>query len=222
MKKFSLILIAAVLTASAALAEEVYSQNAVGFINKTIEGGKFACLSFPFVDMTATNNLVEFDKTDLALNSKPGAIVYFWNDTSWKSVPRRANGFNTRTFLKPGEMFMYKPAETETITICGEVPDASTIECDVVGGGNLTAGANPYPVSFEFDKSGIASNSTAGAIFYYWDEVNAGWKSIPRRANGFNTKYTVKPGEGFMLKSGSAAASTVWTVERPYDFPAEK
>ena len=120
MKKVSLILLAAALSATATLAqsatEPVYSQNAVGFINKTVEAGTYAALTFPFVDMAATNDLIDFDSQQIAKDTTRGSTVYFWNGTGWDMKTARNNGFNTGKILDPGEGFLYKTLATGAST----------------------------------------------------------------------------------------------------------
>lgn len=224
MKKVSLILLAAALSATATLAqsatEPVYSQNAVGFINKTVEAGTYAVLTFPFVDMAATNDLIDFDSQQIAKDATRGSIVYFWDGTGWDGKVARNNGFNTGKQLLPGEMFMYKPAAQQTVVLCGEVPDAGIRERAVVGAANYTACGNPYPVATEFDTSNLATNAHRGAIAYFWD--GAGWDGKVARNNGFNTGKILEPGEGFLYKTASTDSSVTWIVDRPYEFPAAK
>ena len=224
MKKVSLILLAAALSATATLAqsatEPVYSQNAVGFINQTVEAGTYAALTFPFVDMAATNDLIDFDSQQIAKDAVRGSTVYFWDGTGWDMKTARNNGFNTGKKLLPGELFLYKPAARQTVVLCGEVPDSSELQRDIVGAANYTACGNPYPVETDFDTSTLATSSPRGATVYFWD--GTGWDMKTARNNGFNTGKKLQPGEGFLYKTLATSASTNWVVTRPYDFPAAK
>ena len=221
MKKFALLFAAAAITASAAFAataEPVYSQNAVGFINKAAPAGVIQSLTFPFVDMNSTNAGIVFKNTQLAIAAPNGSTVYFWDNTAWKSYTKNRTGFPTDYALKPGECFFFEPAKDMTITMCGEVPDDATLAREISPAANITAVGNPYPVPVSFKDSALAQQASAGATVYFWD-VTA-WKAYTKNRTGFPTDYVVDPGEGFFFQTTSKdAEATEWTVEKPYVFP---
>ena len=221
MKKFALLFAAAAITASAAFAataEPVYSQNAVGFINKEAKAGELYALTFPFADMTSTNAGVVFKDTQMAQDATRGSTVYFWSGTSWEPDTKRPNGFRTEHVLQPGECFFFQPAADMTITMCGEVPDDASLECEIHPAANLSAIGNPYPVEVIFTNTALAASASRGATVYFWNGTS--WEPDTRRPNGFRTEHTLSPGEGFFFQTtaGDTEASA-WAVEKPYVFP---
>ena len=221
MKKFALLFAAAAITASAAFAataEPVYSQNAVGFINKDAKAGEIKALTFPFVDMNSTNGLILFKATQLASNAPTGSTVYFWGGTSWKAYNKLRNGFTTQYELKPGECFFFQPSEDMTITMCGEVPDDATLAREIDPAANITAVGNPYPVPMVFKESELAKQASTGSTVYFWG--GSSWKAYNKLRNGFTVNYTVEPGEGFFFQTtDDDTEATAWTVDKPYVFP---
>lgn len=241
MKKLVAGLIVAAAVASVAMAEEVHSKNAVGFINidvteADVTAGKMYALTIPFWNMdTATDEAHpgqwEFDKHPIATEAKTKSMVYFWDASTqeWKPNQRRSSGFSSKKWVAPGELFFFKPAGAMTITMSGEVPDETSLDVAVTPGGGLTAMGNPYPVEFEFDKSGLATNASRNSMVYFWKTAEDGsqsWAPAQRRASGFSSKETVEPGQGFFFKSvkddPEGAENMTWKVEKPYDFPGEK
>ena len=220
MKKFALIVAAAAITASAAFAASapVYSKNAVGFINIDAKAGEIYALTFPFVDMAATNDTILFKTTQLAQDADTGSTVYFWSGTSWSPYSKGRNGFTTTYELKPGECFFFQPAKDMTITMCGEVPDDATLARDITPAANITAVGNPYPVPMVFKESELAQTASTGATVYFWSGTS--WSPYSKGRNGFTTTYEVQPGEGFFFQTTSKdTEAKTWTVEKPYVFP---
>ena len=216
MKKFAIALTALAVMAAVASAA-VYSQNAVGFINKEVGKGEIVALTIPFNDINSDTGTILFKNTQMAQDAAVGSIVYFWTGTSWSSVPKGRNGFNTSKELKAGEMFFFKPAADQVITMNGEVPDEATIDVIATGGANISALGNPYPVSTTFKDSALADAATTASIAFFW--TGTSWASVPKGRNGFNTTKVLAPGEGFFFKTVATDGDKVWKVTKEYDFP---
>ena len=235
MKKTLWVAIAGALAATvvAASAQEVLSENAVGYIKRTIPaGGKFQTFGVPLNSMTEASNV--FGRTSVAQEAPRGTTVYFWNLTptpGWvqntKGLSGWGSAYSNRTVL-PGEGFMLKSATTSTlpieVTITGEVPDTSPLNFGIAGGSNLNMVANAYPVDVIFGQTPLAINSARGSTVFFWDVTAnggaGGWVQNTRGLSGWGTAYSnrvVQAGEGFMLKE--TGTSRVWTNAKPYTWP---
>ena len=218
-------LIAAVVTASA---QEVLSQNAVGYIKKTLPaGGKFVALSIPLDSMTNTN--IVFGETSVAAEAPAGTVVYFWDAVAQSWIP---GGKSTKGWgpaeagyvLQPGEGFLMKSpvASTEDIdvTITGEVPADAMLSRGVPGGNAFGSLANPYPVDFTFGTSALASNAPAGTVVYFWDVDAQSWQAGGKSTKGWGpgeAGYGVEAGEGFLMRAQGAPMT--WDTVKPYTWP---
>lgn len=218
-------LIAAVVTASA---QEVLSQNAVGYIKKTLPaGGKFVAMSIPLDSMSSTE--IVFGETSVAEEAPSGTFVYFWDvvNQGWNAGQKSTKGwgpFQAAYVLQPGEGFLMKspPASTEDVdvTITGEVPADATLSRGIPGGEAFGSLGNPYPVDFTFGTSALASNAPSGTFVYFWDVDNQGWNAGQKSTKGwgpFQAAYGVQAGEGFLLRAPGGAMS--WDAAKPYTWP---
>ena len=227
MKKLVAGLFAAAVVASVAYG--VTSQNAVGFVEKTIEPGELLALSIPFLNMAeGSDGSWAFKDLDLAKNAPRGTKVFFWKDNAWDAKDAGRNGgFNNVTnVLKPGEFFFIqwpKNAESASLIMSGEVPDDAKIPVVVMGKKNLSAIGNPYPTEMAFKDTDVAQKAPRGSVVYFWS--NGTWeKKDAGRNGGFNNVTNVLDvGEGFFFQTSSSDTydSKEWEVERPYTWPAE-
>ena len=83
MKKTLWIAMVGALAASvvAASAQEVLSDNAVGYIKKTLPAqGKLVMVAVPLNSMTEASNV--FGRTSIAQEAPQGSTVYFWNQAN--------------------------------------------------------------------------------------------------------------------------------------------
>ena len=120
MKKTLWIAMVGALAASvvAASAQEVLSENAVGYIKKTLPAnGKLVMMSIPLESMTETN--IVFGRTSVAQEALAGSYVYFWNETgqNWVGGAKRAGVLGWQPFysnyvVKAGEGFFMKELAT--------------------------------------------------------------------------------------------------------------
>ena len=234
MKK-TLILAAAALVAGSALAAEVLSVNAVGFIQTTCPAGQYTALSCPFYGNDSDTGGTAWTNTPIAKSATGGEKVYFWNGTMW-SVGEYVKGRTgvyawdavaAAKVLEPGECFLYKPVAEQDAIVSGEVPDDASIELAIAGGGAYTALGLPYPVETAWTNTALALGATGGEKAYFW---NGSMWSVGEYVKGRTGVYawdavaagkTLAPGEGFLYKLPANAAATTVETTRPYDWPAE-
>ncbi len=229
MKKKLIVLMIGTLAVSvvAAMAQEVLSQNAVGYIKKTLPADeKLVAMSIPLNSLSEAD--IVFGRTSVAQEAEQNSQVFFWDEGAqvWvgglKGIKGWAPGQSNRV-VTPGEAFFMKGAAgapDKDVTITGEVPDEGMVKRVMLGSGNLSAVANPFPVDFKFGESDLAINATQNSEVFFWDEVAQVWvgglKGIKGWAPGQSNRV-VLAGEGFFMKE--AAGVTDWDEDKPYTWP---
>ena len=235
MKKTLWIAIAGALAASviAASAQEVLSANAVGYIKKTLPpAGGLVMMSIPLDSMTDTN--IVFGRSSVAQEAAQNSTVFFWNEVTqiWSIGSKGTKGWQpaqSNQVVAAGQAFFLKSptnaAAPADVTITGEVPPTigqPVISRSVVGQGNLSPLANPYPVDFKFGESQLASGAAQGSTVFFWNSVGQSWSIGSKGTKGWQpaqSNQIVAAGDGFFLKS-SNATSFVWTEPvAPYTWP---
>jgi hypothetical protein len=208
---------------SAAVAQEVLSQNAVGYIKVNLPANKFVSVAQPLNNMGKVEN--KFGETSLAQEMPVGSIAYFWDTTlqGWDGGGKGGKGWAAGQFNKviaPGEGFFVKSPSDKEVTITGEVPDEAQLARVIPGNNAFGSLANPYPVDFKFGESDAAKNATLGSLAYFWDMDLQGWDGGGKGGKGWaagQSNYVVRAGEGFFLKE--AGTVTTITTEKPYTWP---
>lgn len=212
---------------SAAVAQEVLSQNAVGYIKVNLPANKFVSVAQPLNNMGKAEN--KFGETSVAQEAPVGTYVFFWSPEGqgW-SGGVKAGGTKgwqpaeSNRVIAAGEGFFLKsPVDTE-VTITGEVPDEPSLARTIPGNNAFGALANPYPVDFKFGESDAAKNASIGSYAFFWSIENQGWSGgvkaggtkgwQPAESNKF-----VAAGEGYFLRE--AEGVTTVTTEKPYTWP---
>ena len=233
MKQAKWILISAIvaLTVVAALAQEVFSVNALGYIKKTLPpGGKLICLNLPLDSMVEGSNV--FGRTSIAQEVPNGTEVSFWNEENqrWSSGTKTTKGVwlepQSNRIIRVGEGFFLRSPTSWTepieLTIAGEVPSTGTSTRNVAGSSRLDVVGNPYPTSFKFGVSDLAKNAANGSEVSFWNEDAQRWSSGTKTAKGVwlepQSNYVVKSTEAFFLKTSNATA-WAWTSTKPYTWP---
>jgi hypothetical protein len=183
MKKTLWILMAGALAASviAASAQEVLSQNAVGYIKKTLPaGGKLVMMSIPLDSMTEEN--IVFGRTSVAQEAVQNSTVYFWDTTlqTWSfglkgikgwGPPVEQGGRGGRSLLPEGPCCGSRPGCDDHRRSAGRSHPAPPFRAASALG---TLG-NPYPVDFKFGESALANNASQNSTVYFWDEALQTW-----------------------------------------------
>jgi hypothetical protein len=196
------LLITAAIGAAAAVATQaqVYSVNAVGYINLTAQPG-FNLLA---------NQLIAADNTVAGLlpGVPEGTSVYKFDPATGYSITTLDFGAWTdpSVTLSPGEGFWLRNpgAEDMTITLVGEVPQG-TLTTDLVVGFNLVSSQVPQAGLIETD---LGLPVEEGTSVYQFDPV-AGYSISSIDFGAWSpSEPTVAVGEGVWVRAISAGS---WT-----------
>lgn len=225
-----------------AWAQEVLSQNAVGYVKKSVPAAGGLAIVVHSLDSMDTASVV-FTNTSIAQEMPVGSLVYFWNTVgggSWAQgqktqklpSPPTWNGSAVGKSLTAGESFFLKTPATQlvevVVTVAGEVPADTTIPVTILPSNNLTAVGNPYPVEVVFTNTDLASNVPVNSIAYFWNPAGAGsWNQgqktqklpSPPTWNGAAVGKTLTAGEGFFIKVPTNSPGLTWNEVKPYTWP---
>jgi len=204
MRTKTLLLTAAVIAAGIGASQaQVYSVNAVGYVNLSLPVG-WAMIANP---LNGTNNLL----STILPTVPDGAIIYKFNDAtqSFEDANTYFAGFGwfPDNTLNPGQgAFVYLPSAA-TLTFVGDVPQ-----------GNLTNGlpANFSIRSSQVPQAGLISTALGyppldGDVVYQWDRVNQRYTDALSYFAGFGwfpSEPNVGVGESFFLQR---SAGGNWT-----------
>ena len=232
MKKSLWIAMGAALVASvvAALAQEVLSANAIGYIKLQLPaGGQYITVAVPLYNMTAANNV--FSNLSIASETPVNSAVSFWDPSQqkWVGGTKKAKGgwdSNVATqIVGSAEFFFIKGPATSTvptqITIAGEVPTDASLVRAFTGSSNYTAMANAYPADFVFSNSTLATRASVNSAVSFWDATGQKWVGGTKKAKGgWDSNVAtqlVTATSGFFMKE--AGTVTTWTNSKPYTWP---
>jgi hypothetical protein len=207
MRTKTLLLTAALAAAGIAssMAQAVYSVNAVGYVNTTINPG-LNLISNP---LNATDNSIPAVFASLPT----GAQVYVFNGTGFDTYGKTPFGWSPTTAanvqVAPGTgVFVRNPAAATTVTFVGEVPQGTASNTSVPAGLSIQSSAVP--------QDGLAATdlkypiATGDQIFKWngngydtYGKTPFGWSSP-----GGTLEPTIKVGEAFFARKNAQAA---WT-----------
>jgi hypothetical protein len=180
---------------------QVYSVNAVGFINKVIPANSLAIIAN---QLTVGGNTIN----EVIPTAPDGTIVYNYTQAGGFAINGREFGaWTTPTAdLKPGSAFFIanNAATPLTITFVGEVPQGS-LSTPLLAGLNLVASQVPQAGAL---TAALGYTPADGDQVYQWDAAINGYKA----PNGFefgawsggDPALTVA--EGFFLSKAAAGA----------------
>jgi hypothetical protein len=201
------LLLSAVLAAlgAASAVAQVYSVNAVGYVNVTIPAGSFAMITNP-LDAGTGNNTVG----NLIPAPPDGTTVYKYINGMYEA----ANSFgfgswqNAAQTILPGEgVFIKTPAgQSLTITFVGEVQQGVASNKSLVAGFNMTGSLVPQAGLLQTDLEYVPGE---GDIVYKYNVTTQVYD--PAYIFGFgvwNTQPSLAVGEAVFIK---AAAARTWT-----------
>ena len=226
-KTLWIVMAGALIAAVAATAQtEVLSQNAVGYIKKTLPaGGKFVSMCIPLDSMSNTDIL--FGETSVADEAPVNTFVYFWDPVlqTWQAGGKSTKGWGAAAnrVIEPGEGFLMKSpvASTEPmdVTITGEVPADAMLSRVIPGSDAFGSLANPYPVDFTFGTSALASNAPVNTFVYFWDIDLQTWQAGGKSTKGWGAAANreIQAGEGFLLRAPGGTFN--WDAAKPYTWP---
>jgi hypothetical protein len=208
------LLCAAALAAGAvsSMAQNVYSLNVVGYVNKSFSSGNYVLVGNP---LNGTNN-----NLSTIIPSPPNfTVINRWNASIQDLDPVQPTFFtstgkwNSDPVLNPGEGFFVIAGANFTNTFVGNVPQGSlTNPVPIIGGGNYVAVAPNVPIG------GGISNILSGYVPGNFDVVNTWNVGIqdldPNQPTYFtstgkwNSDVNLAVGDGFFLIR--AGAATKW------------
>ena len=102
---------------SAAVAQEVLSQNAVGYIKVNLPANKFVSVAQPLNNMGKAEN--KFGETSIAQELPQGSTVFFWSPEGqgWGGGLKGAKGWqagDSNRVVRAGEGYFLKEATDKT------------------------------------------------------------------------------------------------------------
>jgi hypothetical protein len=209
------LLCAAALAAGAvsSMAQNVYSLNVVGYVNKSFASGQYVLVGNP---LNGTNN----DLNTIIPSPPNFTVVNRWNSSIQDLDPVQpifstsTGKWNPDSVLSPGEGFFVIAGANFTNTFVGNVPQGSlTNPIPIIGNGGYVALAANVPIG------GSLTNVLAGYVPSNFDVVNL-WnvgiqdldpsQPIYSTATGkWNPDVNLAVGDGFFLIR--AGGPTKWT-----------
>jgi len=193
-----------------AVAQTVYSVNAVGYVNVTVPAGNFALLANPLNQPTNSLSAV--------LPSVPvGTDVYIWNGSSFDKATSRATGWTgtgAAEMINPGQGFFVKNNTTAafTVTFVGDVPQGTNLTVAVPVGFSVLASIVPQTGKISTD---LGFPTAVNDQVYLFDPVSSSYLSaFTKRATSWtggdgSGEPTIAVGTSFFYNNKNTAGN--WT-----------
>lgn len=211
MRTKTLLLTAAVIAVGAIASQaQVYSVNAVGYVNMSFPNGGLALIANP---LNGTNNNINTILPTVPVDTQ----MFKWNGTAYNDAEFFVDGVGwlngmgepSTTVLAPGEGFflVFPNTSPVTITFVGEVPQGNLTN-NVPSGFSIRASQVPQSVGV----SSIGFPATADDTLFFWNYGTQTWKDGIQYLGGgqwvnLGTGDTMDPapavGEGFFVVSQS-------------------
>jgi len=197
-------------TLATAVAQTVYSVNAVGYVNVTVPAGKFALLANPLNQPT---NSIGAVLPDVPNNT----VVYVFdaNTGSFSQVTKRsatlwAGGSGNNTILNPGQGFFIKNAAATdmNITFVGEVPQGTNLTVNVAKAGfNLIGSIVPQAGKVQTE---LGLPAAVNDKVYTFDAATQGYTTSTKRTATLwaPSEPVINVASGFFYQ---AVAPVTWT-----------
>jgi hypothetical protein len=178
---------------SSAIAQ-VYSVNAVGYVNVTAKAG-FNLLANPL--NTGGNTVVEVIPT-----AADGTLLYTFSPSSGFTVIQYDGEWLTPgTVLAPGTGFFLRVAAENTVTFVGEVPQG-TLEIPLVAGFNLVGSKVPQAGKLQADLGYVPAD---GDFVYTFDTL-AGYSIFQYDAEWLPSEPVLAVAQGAWIRKGAAGS----------------
>jgi len=209
MRTKTLLLTAALCAAGIATSKaQVYSVNAVGYVNTPLVKG-YNLISNPLDNKAANGNQIK----SLFASLPPGSQIFKFNGTKYDLaevdiLSGEVTGAAATMTVEPGEgVFVNLPADAPantTITFVGEVKT-----------GSLTT---PVPVGFSIKSSQVPQAGTATALsfpagegdqIFIFNEATQKYTTFGYNLGAWDTDPTIDVGEAFFVNNVSGAKN--WT-----------
>lgn len=140
---------------------QVYSVNAVGYVNVTLDSG-FNLISNPLKNTTGNqlNNILPLTDTDI------GTIVYWYSGGSFQSTTYLGTtlGWTPNQAINPGTGIFINVSAGKTVTFVGEVPQGADSNIALTSGLSLIS--SPVPQSLALDAMGYPAE--VGDLVYFY------------------------------------------------------
>lgn len=208
MRTKTLLLTAALsaVSAAAVMAQTVYSVNAVGYVNKTINKGGWQLIANPLLN---GDNLLATILTDAPANTQ----VLKWNGTSLISAKKVGTtwvGTAGTLPYKPGEgFFVNVPGTgTQTLTFVGEVAQNADSNLSYPVGYSLMGSVVPQTGKIQTD---LQFPAKANDQILTFKADGSGYNSVKKVGTtwvGAGGEPTIEVGQGFWVNS---IAAGTWT-----------
>lgn len=230
MKKTVVVLLCLAFVATAAFGQQVLSKNAVGYVRKSLDKGKYYLMNVNFNMLAGANTVSNvFPATSSGL--PPGTKVYLWDDVgqsyassetliSLGPVTAWSPGTNA---LDLGRSFWIRIPPTATsntyeLFTMGEVPDETNVVKTLRPGFAFVS--FPYPVETKITNASLGQVVKGGDKVYFYDP-NGGWASetfvVLGPISGWSPGTNVfRPGDAILVKS---TLVTNWNQAKPYTWP---
>lgn len=179
------------------VAAEVYSVNAVGYVNSSLKAG-FNLVATPL--STGANKVSEVIPT-----APDGTLLYTFSSASGFSIIQYDGEWlpSGDTVIAPGTgYFMRVPAAT-TVTYVGEVPQGELV-IPLVAGFNLVGSKVPQAGKLQTD---LKYTPADGDLVYTFDTA-AGYTVYQYDAEWLPSEPVLAVGQGIWIRKGAAGA---WT-----------
>jgi len=203
---------------------QVYSVNAVGYVNVSVPGNnQLAILANPLL---GTNQSV----ATIIPTAPDGSTIYRFDPAA--QTYRDALGYidglgwlsasDPDPQLPPGEAFWFQnPAAATTITFVGEVPQgAASNGTQIAGGNNLSLLGSKVPQSARLGSSGTAGTlefpAADGDTIFQWDVATQSYKDAYGFIDGLGWTHSTDPdpngplvpvATGFWVQRSGAASA---------------
>ena len=139
------------------MAQNVYSLNIVGYVNKTVEANKFYLLENPLTQANSGgNNVTNLIKLD---DTWDGSLVYGFENGSLYVAATYVAGLGwfsddpAKAVLAPGKGFYLYPTKAGTVTFVGEVVTGATNT--IAGGNKYNLVGSPFPAAMTLTDLGL-------------------------------------------------------------------
>jgi hypothetical protein len=206
---------------------QVYSVNAVGYVNQIIPAGGYSILGNP---LNGTNNSLN---TILPLpNGYDGCNIYrfdpltqsYLDSVAWIEGFGWLSASDPDPTINPGEGFFFQNAggSSLTVTFVGEVPQGAVLNNPIVGGNKYSIRSSIVPKGLKLGNVGIANTlefpANDGDNVYIFDPVIQQYKDTYSYIDGLGwisgsdpdpDGPLIAPGTGFF--SQKTAPDRVWT-----------
>lgn len=196
-------------------ADNVYSLNVVGYVNKEYKLGKFTIASNPLKN--GGNTLKE-----IIPNPPDGTLVFRWiaanQDLDLVTIPSYSVALSTwvpNSVIDPGEAFFVVANGDFTNTYVGEVMQGANLSIPLTGDGNFDAIASIPPLGGALKNNVLGGYAgTDGDLVFVWlnnaedfDLVNI--PSYSLALDSWTPEANIPVGDGFFLvRAGGPATYT--------------